>query len=313
MRLGAYKGLEVKAADLTVQEKELERMVRNTQRKNAVIYHIDERPAQDGDVVFVNYEGHVQGSPYRGGKAVHHRMVLGEHKGLPGFEEQIVGHTMGEQFEICVSVPVEHANEQIAGLDVVFSVHLLVVGREEIPPFDDAFAQDFSTFDTAEELLDSFRVMLTSKKEGAEEQRIQEELLTHIIDDSQIPVADTLLDELQEEVLDEKIEDLEAQGMTIDQFLETSQQTFGEFQIQCRKQALRQYQETTVLYEIAMREGMDVTEEELENALYELAFFEELNEESVEEELDEAELSGIRLQIMCEKAMDFVKQEARYV
>ena len=313
MKLGNYRNLKVKGPDLSVSPKELERSITNMQRKNSVFIHIDDRPARQGDVVVLNYEGFVDGQAFLGGKATHHRMILGSGKFIPGFEEQIEGRTMGETFDIQVQFPENYANRQLAGKEAVFKTTLLFVGEEDIPVFDDDFALDFSSFSTAEELKESLMVNLVAKREAAEQERIQEELLTQIIDGSEIPVNEDIIDELEEELIEEMVEDIENQGMTLEEFLKRSHQTVEDIRYQCRKKARRNFQETAVLHAIAMSEDLEILEEEMEEAVWDLAFYEEMDPMELLESMDEEELTGIKLQIYCDKAMELVKDSAQYI
>lgn len=312
MKLGKYKGLEVKKADLSVTQQEIEQMIRNMQRKHAVVYHIDERPAQVGDVVILNYEGFIDGASFLGGRATHHRLVLGEDKWIADLEAQIIGKTMGTSFEAVVSFPITHANQEIAGKEAVFQIDLLVVGREEIPDFDDAFAKDFSSFSSAEELRDSFCTNLIAKKEAAEEKRIQEELLSMVIADAEIPLPKDVLEELAEEIFAEKEEDLIEQGLSGEEFLKRSHQTLDGWMESCSEQARRRYQETAVLHAIAQAEGLTVSEEEMEEVICEMAFYEGMDAFEFAAQLDEDTLTGIELQILCDGAMEIVRTHAQY-
>ena len=313
MKLGTYKHLAVKAADLAVSEKELEHSVLNMRRKNSVFTHVDDRPARNGDLVVLNYEGFVDGKPFAGGKATHHRLYLGSGKFIPGFEEQIVGRYTGETFDIPIHFPEDYANRELAGQDAVFTTTIVVMGTDEIPEFDDDFALDFSGFSTATELADSLKQTLLAKKEGAEQERIRGELLTQIIETSEIPVSDDILDELQDEVFDERMYQLEQQGISLEDYLKHSRLTMDDLMYQCRKQARRSYQETAVLHAIAMKERFQVSDEELAEAVYEIAFYDDLDPEELLETMDEEELTGIRLQILCDKAMDLVLDTADYI
>lgn len=313
MKLGTYKNLKVKGMDTAVSEAELARSITNLQRKNGVFYHIDERPAKVGDVVVLNYEGFINSKPFAGGKATHHRIVLGEGKMVPGFEEQIVGKTMGAEFKIQVQFPPDYANRQLAGKDAVFSVTLLFVGREEIPAFDDAFALDFSEFTTAAELADFLKQSLAAKKEASEYERMQADLLTQIIADSEIPLDEDVLEELQEEVFAEKLEELQLQGMSLEEYLQKSHQTLEDIRYQCRKKARRSYEQTAVLNAIALEEGFEAAPEELEEAICEAAFYADMEPMEYFETMDEDELTGMKLQILCDKAMELIKETAEYI
>lgn len=313
MKLGTYKNLKVRAPRTKVTHGELLQSITNLQRKNALFYHVDERPAKIGDVVVLNYEGFIEGKPFLGGKAIHHRLVLGERKFIPGFEDQIVGHTMGDTFEIHVTFPAPYANRQIAGKAAVFCVELVFVGYEEIQAFDDDFALDFSTFETAEELKDSLMISLQAKKEASEEERIQEDLLTQIIEDSIIPVDETLLDELAEEYFAEKEDELELQGMSMETYLKATHQTMEDVEHECRKKARRSFEQTSVLQAIAIAEDIEVEVEELQDAINEAAFYEEMDPMELLDSMDEEELTGIKLQILCDKAMALVRENAVYI
>ena len=313
MKLGAYKNLKVKAPDRSYSEAELARSVKNMQMKNSVFFHIDDRAAQVGDVVVLNYEGFVDGKPFVGGKATHHRLTLGEGKYIPGFEDQIVGHCVNEDFDIKVRFPENYGNPQLAGRDGLFKTTLLFMGKEEIPDFDNDFALDFSTFSTAEELLGSLKQTLISKKEYAEEERVQEELLTQIIEASEIPVNQDILDELAEEILEDRLYDLELQGISLENYLKGSHKTMEDLQYECRKKARRNYQQTAVLHAVAAEEGLEVSEEELVEAVYESVGYDEMDAMEVLENMDEDELTGLELQILCDKAMALIRQEAEYI
>lgn len=313
MKLGTYKHLKVKGPDVTVAEAELQRSITNLRRKHAVFYHIDERPAQARDVVVLNYEGFIDGKPFIGGKATHHRLVLGEGKFIPGFEEQIVGRIMGDAFRIQVVFPEYYANPQVAGKAAMFEAELVFVGHEEIPEFNDDFALDFSSFQTVEELKESLVISLQAKKEASEGERIQEELLTQIIADSEISMDEDVIAELAQEYFAEKEEELNEQGMSMETYLKASNQTIADVEYQCRKKARRSYSQTAVLHAIALAEGIEASEEELQDALCEAAFYADMDPMEFYETMDEEELTGMQLQIMCDKAMELVRTYAVYV
>lgn len=313
MRLGKYKNIVVKGSNAEVTEAELEQSITNLQRKHSLFYHIDERPAQAGDVIVLNYEGFIDGKSFLGGKATHHRMVLGEGKFIPGFEEQILGHVMGDVFPIDVTFPEHYGNVQVAGKDAIFETELVFVGREEIPEFDDDFALDFSSFQTAEELKESLVISLQAKKQASEEERIQEQLLTKIIEDSEIPMDEEVIAELAEEYMEEKEEELELQGMSMETYLRASHQTIADVEYQCRKKARRRFAQTAVLHAIALAEGIEASEEELQDALCEAAFYADMDPIKFYETLDEEELTGMQLQILCDKAMELVRTCAEYI
>lgn len=313
MKLGAYKNLKVKAPDETIPEAELSRSISNMRKKNALFFHIDDRAAQIGDLVVINYDGSIHGQPFLGGKAHHHRMILGSGKFIPGFEEQIVGHFIGDVFDINVTFPTSYANPQLAGQNATFHTELVFMGYEEVPAFDDDFALNFSSFATAKELRDSLLTSLQAKKAAAEQERIQQDLLTQIITASEIPENEEILAELQEEYFEERLYDLELQGITLEDYLVRSHLTIEDIQHQCSQKARREYQQTAILHAIADAENFTVSDEDLMEAIYQLVDFHEDAAMEMWKNLEDEQRIGLELQLLCDQAMQFVLETAIYI
>ena len=161
--LGQYKGLEIEKAEVSVSdeevEAELQRMATNTASVTVV-----ERAAEMGDTAVIDYEGFKDGVPFEGGKAEKHELKLGSGAFIPGFEEQVVGMTAGEEKDINVTFPEEYHAAELAGAPVVFKIKLHEVKETKIPAIDDEFVKDVSEFDTLEELRADIRKNILSKK-----------------------------------------------------------------------------------------------------------------------------------------------------
>lgn len=310
MKLGTYKGLTVQAPDLTISDKELSRALKNLQKENGVLTHIDDRAAQLGDRAVLNFQGYLDEKPFPGAKGVRYPLILGSHSFIPGFEEQIVGKNIGETFDIFVTFPENYPNPDIAGQKARFSVTLLSLGILDLPEIDDDFALDFSDFDTAEELKEALVQSLTEKKEDRENDRVQRELLTQIIESSAFTLNETIVAQIQEELLSEFEEDLAAQSLTMEQFLKRTGKTMEQVQAEYEQKARRNLAETTLLHAIAGAESIELTEEELEDALYDMADYYEMDPYEFQQSLDPQELDGMKLELLCQKAMDFVLENA---
>lgn len=313
MKLGNYKGLTVQAPDLTISDKELSRSLRNLQRENAVLTHIDDRSARLGDQAIINFQGYVEGEPIPGAKGVRYPLILGSHSFIPGFEDQLTGRNIGDSFDIFVTFPENYPKPEIAGRRARFSVTLLSLGILDLPEIDDDFALDFSDFQTAEELKDALMQSLTEKKEDRENDRIQKELLTQIIESSEFTLNETIVAQIQEELILEFEEDLAAQSLTMEQFLKRTGQSIEQLQTKYEKKARRNLAETTVLHAIAESESIELTEDELEDALYNMADYYETDPYDFLQSLDPQELDGMKLELLCQKAMDFVLEHAQLI
>lgn len=309
-QLGTYKGLEVTAPDLTITENELNHALSNLQKENAVLIHIDDRAAQIGDRAVLDFQGYVDEKPLTGAKARRYPMILGAHRFIPGFEDQIVGKNIGDTFDIFVTFPTTYPNADAAGKDARFSVTLRSLGIQELPALDDDFALDFSEFDTIDALKESLKETLEEQKEEKENERIQETLLGKIIADSRFSLNDTIVAEIEEELLAEFEEDIQAHGMSMEQFFQRTGQTPETLQAKYHEKACRQLSETTVLHAIAEQEKLTFSDDELEDAVYDMAEYYETDPLEFLQELDPQELNGLKLELLCQKAMEFVLEHA---
>ena len=154
--LGEYAGLNVTKKVKTVEESQVEAELKRMQDRNGRML-TREGAAEDGDTVDIDFEGFVDGTAFEGGKAEHYSLVLGSHSFIPGFEEQVVGHAAGEEFDVNVKFPEEYQASELAGKDATFKIKLHEVKYKELPNLDDDFAMDVSEYDTLEELKNSIR------------------------------------------------------------------------------------------------------------------------------------------------------------
>lgn len=310
IQLGTYKGLEITAPDLTVTEKELNNALANLQKENAILIHVDDRAAQNGDRAVLDFQGYFEDKPLAGTKAKRFPMILGSHRFIPEFEDQIIGKMPGDAFDIFATFPENYPDRKTAGKNARFSVTLLSLGIQELPALDDDFALDFSEFETMEDLKASLKETLTEKKEEKENARIQDELLGKIIETSEFSLNDDIVAEIEDELLEEFEDDIHAHGMSMDQFFQRTGQTTETLQQKYHKKAYRQVAETTVLHAIAQKEHLTFSDEELEDAVYDMAEYYETDPLEFLQELDPQELNGLKLELLCQKAMEFVLEHA---
>ena len=310
IQLGTYKGLEIAAPDLTITEKELNNALCNLQKENAILIHVDDRAAQNGDRAVLDFQGYIDDKPLTGTKAKRYPMILGSHRFIPGFEDQIIGKNIGETFDIFVTFPETYPNAEAAGKKARFSVTLLSLGIQELPALDDDFALDFSDFETMDDLKASLEETLTEKKEEKENDRIQDTLLGKIIETSQFSLNDDIVAEIEDELLAEFEDDIQAHGMSMEQFFQRTGQTLETLQKKYHEKAYRQVAETTVLHAIAQKEQLTFSDDELEDAVYDMAEYYETDPLEFLQELDPQELNGLKLELLCQKAMEFVLEHA---
>ena len=157
VKLGKYKGIELKKVEYNVSDKDIEHELGHLAEKNARLVNVEDRPVENGDTTIIDFEGFVDGVAFEGGKGENHELVIGSNTFIPGFEEQIIGMKIDEEKEINVKFPEEYFSEELKGKDAVFKIKLHEIKKKEMPKIDDEFAKDTSEFDTLDELKASVK------------------------------------------------------------------------------------------------------------------------------------------------------------
>jgi len=189
--LESYKGLEAEKIVRTVSDEEVENVVSSDLKKHSRIIEVSDRPAAMGDTVKIDYEGSVDGVAFDGGKAENHSLKLGSGSFIPGFEEQIVGHSIDESFDVNVTFPEKYHAEDLAGKAAVFACKLNAIEFEELPALDDEFVKDISEFDTVDEYKADIKANIEKRYEENSKMDVESKLVEKIVSGmtSDIPQA----------------------------------------------------------------------------------------------------------------------------
>lgn len=303
MKLGNYKHLKIKQPDVSVSEKELNHALKALQAENSVLIRVDDRPVQEGDQVVIDFQGFIHDEPIPNGARKRYTLILGSHSFIHGFEEQIVGHQVGDEFDISVIFPENYPNASAAGKEARFHIILQSAGIRILQKLDDEFARDFSEYSTMDMLKETILENLEDKKAEQADEKIRKDILTQIIENSDIEDNPDLIAQLTEEYHEEFLDELAQQGMTEEQFLQRTKQTPTDILKRCEAKARRSLQETSVLNAVAEAENLSLTKEELQEALSDLAFEYNTDPDDFIEMLDPEELDGLKLELLCDKAM----------
>lgn len=301
-----YKGLAAPKKDVALTDEdidvELKPFIDRATRMVTV-----ERPAKLGDIAVIDYEGFDNGEPFQGGKGEQHELELGSNSFIPGFEEQVVGMTAGEEKELNVTFPESYHAAELAGKPVVFKVKLHEVKERIAPELDDEFAKDVSEFDTLEELRKDLTEKLRERREKQAEQDYEEELLKKLTELTVVEIPDSMVDYQADKMLDDYAARLSGQGISFDQYLQIMGMTREDMLAQAKPGALRQIQGQLALEAVAAAEGILVTDEELEQEFAKLS-----QEYGVE--LDQVKrvvsISDLKGDLLRQKAMKVVVESA---
>ena len=306
IKVGNYTGLKATKKVNTVDDADVEaELVRMQNRNGRIITR--EGKAENGDTVDMDFEGFVDGVAFEGGKAEHYSLVLGSGSFIPGFEDQLIGHEAGEEFDVNVTFPEEYQAKELAGKPAVFKIKLHEVKTKELPALDDEFAKDVSEYDTLDELKASIRKGMEEQNEKQAALAVENDLVDQVIAtiEGDIPEA------MYEARMDEAVRDFEyrlaQQGLKLDMYLQYMGQTMESFRASFREQAEKQVKIRLALEAVAAAEQIAATDEELEAELQRVADNYKMELAKVKELVNADE---VKKDLAVNKAIDFIRDHA---
>ena len=289
--LGEYKGLEAPKAAVNVTDEQIDQDIERTRKRNGRIVAV-ERPAQDGDTAVIDYEGSVDGVPFDGGKAEGYSLLLGSNSFIPGFEDQVIGMSAGEEKDLNVTFPEEYHEPSLAGKAAVFHVKCNEVKEVQLPDLDDEFAKDVSEFDTLAEYKASVKERLEKAQADEAEADYQNELIVKAGDNITADIPDAMVEEQIDNMIREYDQNLQFNGMNLDLYLKYLGQDLGSFREQCRVTAERRVKTELLLDKVAEVEGIELTDEEIEQEYQKVADQYETDLETVKGAVPLSALTG---------------------
>ncbi len=302
---GDYKSIRVEKHQHEVTDEDVDAEIRRMAERNARIETV-EREAKDGDTANIDYEGSVDGVPFDGGKAEGYDLRLGSGTFIPGFEEQIIGHKAGDEFDVKVTFPEEYHSADLAGKEAVFKTVLHEVKETILPEIDDEFAKDVSEYDTLEDLKKETRENLEKANEAHIEQHFESDLFEKLA----ALVTDEVPEVMYENAIDGMVQDfsyrMSMQGIGMEQYLQMTGSTMEDFRANFRERAEQQVKVGLELEAVAKAEGFEVTEEEID-AEYEKLATEQMTVEQVKTYLN---ADAVRSDILTEKTINLLKEIA---
>jgi trigger factor len=309
-KLGEYKGLEVGKAEAEPTDEIVDREIERVREGFAKLEPV-ERAAADGDVLLIDYEGLIDGKAFEGGKETDGMLELGSGRFIEGFEAQLAGVSGGEQREVKVTFPEDYGAEHLAGQEAVFTVDVKEVREKVLPELDDAFASEASEFDS----LDELRADIAKRVGEAVDERAEQDFRTAAVDAAVDAASIDLPDDLVAARAAERLERLErriaGQGMDPEAFLRMQGKTREELLEESKPDAERELKGEAVLAAIAEAEGIEVSDEEMVEALAHSAEHERTTPEKLLERLRENGRDAmVREDIRVRKAIDLVVESA---
>lgn len=306
LKLGKYFGLSVEKPCEKPSEEKIDEEIEGMRQRNARIL-TREGAAENGDIANIDYEGFVNDVPFDGGKDEGHKLNLGSGQFIAGFEEQVVGHRAGEEFDVNVTFPEEYHSKELSGKAAVFKVKLNEVQMRELPDIDDEFAKDVSEFDTIDELKASIRERMQKELDDAAEIEVENRLVGQIVDTMQgeIPA------EMYETRMDDMVRDfafrLEQQGMNLKTYMQFSGGDAKQFREGFRENAEKQVKMRLALESIVKLEGITATDEDIDAEVARISEKYKMEPDKVSELMPTEEIAK---DLAVNKALDMIKEKA---
>ena len=307
IEIGEYKGLKAEKVIATVEDSEVEAQVKGMADRNARMVSVEDRAAQMGDTVVIDFEGFKDGVAFDGGKAEGHTLELGSGAFIPGFEEQIVGKNIDDEFEITVTFPEEYGAEDLAGAEAVFKIKLHEIKLRELPEIDDEFAKDVSEFDTLDELKADLKAKALAQKEKFADEEVENDLVSQIVDSIKGEIPEAMFESRLNQSVEEFAYRLQMQGLDLDTYLKYSNTSIDDFKATFRPQAEGQVKFRLALEKIVELEKIEATEEELNARFEEMAKQYGMEVDAVKNAVPASELAK---DVAVSKAIDLVKASA---
>ena len=309
VELGEYAGLTVTKEAKNVNEADVDAEVKRMQDRNGRLL-TREGAAENGDTVDIDFEGFVDGKAFEGGKAEHYSLVLGSGSFIPGFEDQVVGHSAGEEFDVNVKFPEEYGAAELAGKDATFKIKLHEVKYMELPALDDDFAKDVSEYDTLDELKDSIRNNIKTNLDKQAEQKVENDLMDQVIANMKADIPDAMVDSRIDELVQDFEYRISQQGLKLADYLKYMGMNIEQFRAQFKEQADKQVKMRLAMEAIVAKEGITASDEEFEEEVKRIADAYKMEADKVKSIVDAA---AVKADLAINKAIDFVKEKANVV
>ncbi|ABR47278.1 trigger factor [Alkaliphilus metalliredigens QYMF] len=306
-----YKGIEVEKNEYNVQEEDVQNELNKLTEQNARMIAVEDRPVQDGDMVVIDYKGFVGEDQFEGGTAEKQSLTIGSNQFIPGFEEQLIGASIGDEIKVKVTFPEEYHSEELAGKEATFEVMVHEIKEKELPALDDEFAKDVSEFDTLAEL----KADLSTKLEESAKKRTEQEYRNNVIE----AVANQVELEIPNAVIERQINNmlldfdyqLKYQGMTLESYYQMTGTKEEDLRGQMREDAEKRAKQQLVLDRISEMEKIEATETDVSEELERMATQYKQELDKLKSNLRDQDYTSIKEGIIVRKTIDLLAENAK--
>lgn len=308
VEIEGYTGIALSKETVKVTEKEVEEELENVRSRQGREIEVTDRPAKNGDTANIDYEGFADGVAFEGGKAEKQDLKLGSNTFIPGFEDQVIGHSVGDEFEIQVTFPTEYHAPELAGKDATFKIKLNGLKYTELPEVDDEFAKDVSEFDTLAEYKADLKAKIQKRKEAEADRVFEGKLADALVEKLEVALPEAMVNAEAENMLRDYDMNLRQNGLDLKTYLKYTGKELNDLREDFKPRAEKQLKLRLALEKIAQKENLSVTEEEIEKEIADLAAAYNMSADDVKAYVAKEDLEN---DLLSRKAMDLVKSTAK--
>ena len=308
--LGEYKGLEVEEFDTNVTDEDVANELKTLQERQAELVIKEEGTVENGDTAVLDFEGFVDGVAFEGGKAENHSLEIGSGSFIPGFEEQLVGLAAGESKDVEVTFPEEYHAAELAGKPAVFKVTIHEIKGKELPELDDEFAKDVDDeVETLDALKEKIKTRLENSKKHEAEHQLRDTVVEKAAANAEVEIPEVMVTNEVNRMLQEFEQRLQMQGMNLELYFQFSGQDENALREQMKEEAVNRVRVNLTLEAIAKAENLEVTDEDVNAELENMAGMYNMTIDSIKQAL--GGLEGVKSDLKLKKAVDFLVENKK--
>ncbi len=307
IKIENYKGIKAAKIVKDITDEDIDAQLETLRQRNARIVSVDDRPVAQGDEVTMDFEGFIDGVAFDGGKGEGFPLKIGSGQFIPGFEDQIVGHSIGEEFDVNVSFPEDYQMTELAGKPAVFKVKLHAINVQELPEVDDEFVKDASEFDTVADLRADLKQKMQESAENSAATNFENQIFERLINSVDAVIPHIMFERRIDALVQNFEQSLKQQGMTLDLYLQYTGMSEGSFRDSFEDRAKKEVTLRLALEKIAELEGITLGEDEIDDGLKPIAEQSGLSLADVKMRMP---MEDFKLDLLVGKAADLVKEAA---
>ena len=307
IEISGYKGMKASKKVKEITDEDIDKQIQMIRKKNARIVSVDDRPAQLGDEVTIDFEGFFGDEAFEGGKGEDHPLVLGSGQFIPGFEDQIVGHSIGEEFDVNVTFPEDYQMTEYAGKAATFKTKLKAISFEELPEINDDLIKDATEFDTVEEYRTDIRTKLEESAKNQADSDFENQLMNVLIEKVDTPIPNCMFEQRIDVIVRTFEQQLAQQGMDIKLYFQYTGMNMDDFRESYRDRAVNEVKLRLALEKITEIENFEVSEDEINAGLADVAAANNVDVETIKKFIP---LNEYIMDLKVQKAVDLIKETA---